>query len=538
MEKRVFWAITLSLLVLIFYPYLISKFFPQYLSPEKPSLEGLKKKTSSPSLFTLPSSLPQKEEVFEEFENRNYHITFTNYGGAIKKVELKRYKINNQHLFLVHSEKGKGNLGGLSSKILEFDDARVVYSLEKKEKDRVVYVANLGEQLRIRKEYLFSPESYSIQLHLTIENLSSSLQRFTPALIFSTPVQKERLNQRFVALCLANSKLSRIPLFRLVKKGWREDKEFRWVGIERRYFAILLKAFNPSSLPLKIKGVNAYLFPASPEKERILVIEAKTEPFVLPAHQKVMRRFTFYLGPKSYQELSKVDEDFSSVISYGLFSGIGKILLGFLKFFYRIVHNYGVAVVLLALLVNILLQPLSLRGFKAMKDMQRIQPHLARIREEHKDNQQKVLEETRNLLRKHKINPMGGCFPFLLQIPIFIALYQTLLRSLELRGARFILWIKDLSQPDSFPLPFSLPLLGERINLLPILMAIAMGWQQRISTSFHEKREETERYQQGVGMLMPAIFALIFYNMPSGLVLYWLTNTLISIFYQHQVMKK
>jgi YidC/Oxa1 family membrane protein insertase len=171
--------------------------------------------------------------------------------------------------------------------------------------------------------------------------------------------------------------------------------------------------------------------------------------------------------------------------------------------------------------------------------MQAVQPHLAKLRETHKDDQKKMQSEMMRLYRENNVNPLGGCLPMFLQMPIFISLYITLARSPMLKGSNF-LWIKDLSMPDTlFKLPTSLPILGDNFNLLPILMMIAMVVQQKISMNSRSAGERTpqEEQQQKMMIMMPIVFGFIFYSLPSGLVLYWTVNTALMAL-SHFVIQK
>ena len=165
---------------------------------------------------------------------------------------------------------------------------------------------------------------------------------------------------------------------------------------------------------------------------------------------------------------------------------------------------------------------------------------MQKLREIHKDNPQKLNKEMMELYRKYNVNPLGGCLPMLLQMPIFISLYQGLIRSVSLKGASF-LWIKDLAQPDGIPLPVSLPLVGNTLNILPLIMVGVMVLQQRISQKIAPATGTTEeqiKQQKMMMMMMPIFFGFLFYRMPSGLVLYWLTNTILMTAEQSFIAKK
>jgi YidC/Oxa1 family membrane protein insertase len=171
-----------------------------------------------------------------------------------------------------------------------------------------------------------------------------------------------------------------------------------------------------------------------------------------------------------------------------------------------------------------------------MQKMQELHPQMEKLKVQYKDNPQKMNKEVMELYKKYKINPFSGCLPMLLQMPVFIALYQALNRSIDLRNAKF-LWINDLSAPDAIPLPLSFPIIGNSINILPLIMVIAMVVQQKLSTKFMGAAvtDEQREQQRMMLILMPIIFGFIFYNMPSGLVLYWVVNTVLTVFEQYSV---
>ena len=194
--------------------------------------------------------------------------------------------------------------------------------------------------------------------------------------------------------------------------------------------------------------------------------------------------------------------------------------------FYQIIPNYGVAISLLTILIMGVLTPLTVKSTRSMMAMQALQPELKKLQQKYKgpEHRAQMNEEMMRLYKEHKINPLGGCLPMLIQIPVFIALFVVLRSAIELRFASF-LWIKDLSEAENlFPFGFSIPLLGwSAINILPILMAVTMFWQQKLTPSTGDAQ------QQKIMMFMPVMMLFFFYTMPSGLVLYWTTSNLIMI---------
>jgi YidC/Oxa1 family membrane protein insertase len=172
---------------------------------------------------------------------------------------------------------------------------------------------------------------------------------------------------------------------------------------------------------------------------------------------------------------------------------------------------------------------------RSMKEMQVLQPKIEELRKVYKDNPQKLNKEILELYREHKVNPFGGCLPLILQMPIFFALYQVLMRSVFLKGAHF-LWIKDLSEPDRlFILSANLPILGNEINILPIIMTIGMFIQQKISMV--ATSPEAAEQQKIMLIILPLMFGFIFYKMPSGLVLYWFINSTLMLLYQFKIRR-
>ena len=210
-------------------------------------------------------------------------------------------------------------------------------------------------------------------------------------------------------------------------------------------------------------------------------------------------------------------------------------MLWLMNFLYRFIPNYGVAIIILTILTKVVLWPLGSKSYKSMSEMKKIQPLMKEIREKYKNDKKKMNEEVMGLYRTYKINPLGGCLPMVVQIPVFFALYRMLYQSIELRHAPFFLWINDLSAPDrlfhfSFKVPFMQPPYG--IPVLTVIMGVTMLLQQKMSPPMGDPA------QAKMMMLMPLIFTVIFVNFPAGLVLYWLVNNILSIAQQYYIQKK
>ena len=227
-----------------------------------------------------------------------------------------------------------------------------------------------------------------------------------------------------------------------------------------------------------------------------------------------------YLGPKDLSILAKQGSKLEKCIDFGWFDIVAKPLLIALDFFYRFCGNYGIAIILITVIIKILFWPLTHKSYQSMKDMQKLQPEMAKLKEKYKDKKEDLNREVMALYKKYNVNPLGGCLPILLQIPVFIALYNVLQNSIELRHATFIsFWINDLSALDP-------------TYISPILMGASMFYQQKMTPT------SADPAQAKMMLMMPVIFTFMFLSFPSGLVLYWLVNNVLSIAQQLYINKK
>ena len=247
--------------------------------------------------------------------------------------------------------------------------------------------------------------------------------------------------------------------------------------------------------------------------------------------------FPVYIGPMALDSLKQAGLE--EALSFGPFSGVGRWLLSFLDWSYNLFHNYGLAICFLSLAVWLPFSPLTWYGrwlsAKTMKQMAQLKPQEARIRKEHQSNPDQMHKELMQLYRKHGVNPASGCIgclPFLFTWPIYIALFQVLTRAPELRGAHF-LWIGDLSAPDGIiPLPFTIPLIGSRLNVLPILATVATYFQQVMMQPPALDMTDEQKAQQEMMKILPLVFLVVFYQLPSGFMLYWVVNSALTVLQQ------
>jgi len=295
-----------------------------------------------------------------------------------------------------------------------------------------------------------------------------------------------------------------------------------WIAYEDDFF---ISAIIPGK---KSKGVfKGRLLPSG-----VLHGTYLTQPVSLKPSEQVSFPYTLYLGPRELGMLKQVGEELDRAVDFGWTDIIAKPLLYLLRFFNQYIHNYGVSIILLTILIKILFWPLTHKSYKSMKEMQKLQPRMAKRREKHKNDKQKLNAEMMALYKTYKVNPMGGCLPMVIQIPVFFALFRILGNAIELRHAPFMLWINDLSAPDRlFNFPFTIPFMSPPygIPVLTLLMGASMFLQQKMTPT------PGDPTQAKVMMFLPIIFTFMFINFPSGLVLYWFVNNILSIGQQYRI---
>ncbi len=286
-------------------------------------------------------------------------------------------------------------------------------------------------------------------------------------------------------------------------------------ALSERYFCAVLK---PSNGMIEVSPIQS-----PPES---IAIETLIQPMSSTGSTSTYST-ALYIGPRDFFYLRKANLE--DAFPMGALRQLGLIMLVALSWIARITRNYGVAIVLFSGLITLLMSPFTMLSYRSMKKMQELKPQLDRIMAKHKDDTKKANQEIFALYKAQRVSPISGCLPMLLQMPIFIALFQAISHFIELRGQPF-LWITDLSLPDRIAqLPAALPILGRDLNILPIIMAVAMYVQTRTSQQNMPSAGTNPQANMLAGPMMPVLFGVMFYQFPSGLVLYWLTNSLMSM---------
>ncbi|MFA4946900.1 MAG: membrane protein insertase YidC [Candidatus Krumholzibacteriia bacterium] len=335
---------------------------------------------------------------------------------------------------------------------------------------------------------------------------------------------------KFAALGMVGAEYYQVPLSKFSKETRRAyDGTVVWAGARTKYFlsALIASKENRGSGTLALLG----------ERDKGFVGYAIAYPF-RGDPREIEDSFTWYVGPLDMKSLKAFGVGLEKTIDLGRLRFMSVGILKLMVWMGRVIPNYGVVIIILSLLTKLLFYRLTHKSFKAMKDMQRIQPKLKEIQEKYKGDRDRQNKEVMKLYKEAGVNPLGGCLPLVFQMPVFFALYSVLSNTIELRNAPFVGWINDLSMPDTlFRWTLSIPIIGSEFHLLPILMGGAMLYQSKMGGSPTGDAVPAAQTKM-MTYLMPVIMTVFFYTMPSGLVLYWLVNNVATIVQQYFVQKE
>ncbi|MFO7839394.1 MAG: membrane protein insertase YidC [Desulfosalsimonadaceae bacterium] len=379
----------------------------------------------------------------------------------------------------------------------------------------------------VEKRYTFLPDSYKIDLDVVVNNTSGRALTDNLVLTLQNPLPADTSRFAFEGpFAYMNGDLEEFDVDDIGEEPTHSGN-IEWAGLCDRYFMT-------TAIPEAGKGTKLSLA-RNPDRELMAVSFIAPHGRIQPDMQDSFH-FSLYMGPKRLSVLRDYDSHLAQAVNFGFFDIIAKPCLWLMNAIHdNIIANYGVAIILLTILFKVIFWPLGSKSYRSMAEMKRLQPLMADIRKKYKDDKKKMNEEVMRLYKTYKVNPMSGCLPMVVQIPVFIAFYRMLYEAIELRHAPFMLWINDLSSPDRLfrfdvNIPLMLPPYG--IPVLTIIMGATMFLQQKLSPP------PGDPSQAKFMMMLPLIFTFIFINFPSGLVLYWLVNNLISIAQQYYITKK
>ena len=541
MEKRAFIAVIISILVIILYQEYMRRFYPPVAPPAKETVTRPPEAPPAPRVAPQPPAVataapaeparnvpavPIREVTVD---TPDYIARFTSQGARLTSFRLKRYRdgVDADSPLIDMVSRGPGMEYPLGLRLADTPsgtDQGLVYkvqgvdlTLDAGRDGSLTFVGATPSGQRVVKQFTFSGSSYVVDVGVSV---AGSPQGAT--LLFTTGgenkgVKGDALFEGVIALHEGD-----------LTREWPDDIEARinlnaplsWVGFGYTYF---LSALIPA------EGVEADATVApSAGRDGGFVLETRGR---LISSQERTARYQLFMGPKALNLLKSFDRDLEQSIDFGYFSFISVPMLQALHFLQAYTGNYGLAIVLLTLVIKLLLWPLTQKSFVSMKRMQKLQPQMQRLKEKFGDDKTRLNKEMMDLYKRNKANPLGGCLPMLLQFPFFIGFYNALLTPIELRHATF-LWIKDLSRPDWEALPFSAFGYDVGIPVLVLLMGASMFIQQWMSPAVGDPN------QRRMMMLMPLVFTVIFVSFPSGLTIYWFVNNLLSILQQYLINRK
>jgi YidC/Oxa1 family membrane protein insertase len=561
MEKRALLALALSFLVFISFLYFGDK-LKKPAVPEPPAAKTAAKPEASPPappearpLPAPPAGRPPVGRLLKEVvvETPLFRAVFTELGGRLKSFQLKKYRqmmpatpiyrftlgpvdldleryqdpektgANPKELVMAGKSQDLPLSLGWEGKdltvpaLLPYEASATALTVKPGESATLTFTGISPEGLNFTKTFTFRAHSYAFDLAVKVVNQTGRSLEGHLDLDLTANYTGEDVS-RFGFLGFNGSINNRLE--EIKTGGLKELKTFSgkidWAALDEGYF---LTAMAPLAAPKALLTLKE----TSPGP---MVATLRTPLEALAPGQASQLSFTLYFGPKVLDDLKPLNLGLERVVNFGWFDFMGKPLLQVLNFFNCYAHNYGWAIIILTILIRVIFFYPNHKSYKSMKEMQKLQPKVAKLREKYKDDKETMNKELMGLYRTFKVNPLGGCLPMVLQLPVFIALYNVLGYAIELRHAPFIatlpftqfVWLSDLSAKD--------PLL-----ITPLVMGATMFIQQKMTPT------PGDPTQAKMMMFLPLIFTFLFLNFASGLVLYWLVNNVLSIIQQHYTNK-
>ena len=565
MDKRTLLAVVLSIIVLLIYqnffvkPPVKTEPAPQQqttVAPQvaKPAPESTAATAAAPAAPVQPAvathrTPPQVSTGTERdvvVETPLFRALLTTRGGTLKSLQLKQYKteledsedVVDKFLRLIGQGKPK-RMGGPKPVELvhvaegmprpfsvSFPDSTVqvledgFYETDKGtvdltkggEPQRLTFSQTYPGELKIEKIYTFHPDKYSLEMEVRLQNLGSAPLNQNGGITWYQYVDPAAPTDSYghdgpvsyIAKSIDRPETAKMEADKTL------GPDVSWGGFESKYFIAAMIPQNPSLTSLRM----------TKDGSNLVGVGLRGPKNVIPAGQSGSFHYSLYLGPKDHSILKAQNVGLENAIDFGdWLKWLAIPLLVVLKFLYGYVGNYGIAIIILTILIKLIFWPLGNKSYKSMKEMQKLQPKMTALREKYKNDKARLSQESMALYKAHKVNPLGGCLPMVVQIPVFFGLYKALLYAIELRHSPLFWWIQDLSAKDPY-------------YITPLVMGATMFVQQKMTPT------GADPMQAKIMLFMPIIFTFMFLNFPSGLVIYWLFNNIISIGQQVYINKK
>ena len=499
-----------------------------------PEVQDAKVDLDAATPVTTPTLSPQSKKV--NVSTDVFDLVIDTRGADIQRVELKDYSLTSQNpdipfVLLETQEKTYVSQSGLIHDRIAGVDANsrapnhhntyltedTNYVLKDgQEKIEIPFTWQNDDGLLVTKTFVFTRGSYLIEVNFEIENNSKQpwVGRQYKQIRHSYVSSEHSLFRlpTYTGAAYYDSKYNKLSFDNMHKEPLNKEVTGGWVAmLQHHFFSAWLAAELESNLyysKIIEKNVgNDY------------IIGVRSDSVQVNPQDSTVLKNRFYAGPKLQKEIEDIQPGLELTTDYGIFTPLSKPLFWLLNFINTFVHNWGWSIILLTLLIKLAFYRLSASSYKSMAKMRKIQPKFQAIRERYGDDKQKLNQAMMEMYRKEKINPIGGCLPILIQMPVFISLYWVLIDSVELRQAPFMLWIQDLSTKDPF-------------YILPLLMGISMFVQFKLNP------KPPDPMQEKIFMIMPILMSAFMAFFPAGLVLYWLANNLLSIAQQWYITRK
>lgn len=523
MERRMFLAVFLSIVVIFTFQSLFTpKQAPQTTQPVSSQVVEPERvtKEKAPTSAARGVEDPDFNESFSVVEDAERRVEFTNKGGTISNIYLKHHDYTvpaNGHLALQELA-GKQFEGSASGN-------RAVYTYK-------------GNGLEVIRTFTLD-KNLVILGEVTIRNTSGQAKELTDILqsfsIDLSKMSKSALESDWTLFeysVLSSNKVSRKNSVHNFDAKWNreEAKPVSWFGFRDHYFATVAQPAQATDN-----------FTVTAPSSTVLKLGTKLSR-TLEAGEEVTFSSRIYAGPQRPELLEKAGKDFGRIFAFsdwGWLDAICKGLYWMLGALHKIVPSWGLCIILVSLIVYFLMYPLTMKSLRSMRKMQLLQPKVKQLQDKYKNSPEKMNQEVILLYKENNVNPLSGCLPMLLQMPIFYGLYQVLWRSFYFRSEGF-LWMKDLAVPDhTLKLPFSLPYFGEYLNILPLIMVALMVVQQKLSSKNMVAMTPEQASQQKImATLLPAIIGIAFYKFSSGLNLYFVVFYTLSAYTQWKISKE
>lgn len=477
---------------------------------------------------------PPSEEKNITINSNLYQAIISNIGGgSIVSFRLKHHLLKNDSTVNLIDDNNKRNLylsfvsidGDLIVLKKPWETDASLKKIDVTEKSETIVfqqkVVYNNQNYLIEKSLTFYPNSYIIDMFLNLSELSDIIHLGNYAVTWSGGLPQTENNPKDELTYFGGYvyQAGKPYAFEKLSSGIKNDPTYwgkvsgntDWIAVRSKYFvSALIPETGTGPVEVNLGKVN--------DNQNVYNYKAHFQA------NEPGSRLSLYLGPLEYKRIKDLGVGLSSMMNFGIapIRPISKGVLWLLKFLHQFIPNYGLVLVLFSILVKILVYPLTKKSYKSTKEMQAIQPLVAELKEKHKKDPTKLNKATMALYKEHGVNPLGGCLPLLLQMPLLFALFQVFRSTIELRNAPFVFWINDLSSPDIiYHLPFSLPVYGGHIAVLPLIMGITMFLQQKMMPT------QASGQQKFMSYFMTGFFILLFNNFPSGLNLYY---TLFNVF--------